>query len=154
MPEPIPIRKVTETHRIEDIEGDHIRLSHYEAIPAKERRVRKKPWRGARMFALVDPTIMEKFEATISERRAIDYVLAHTILETGSATVVAARMGQELDWSPTYAARIIRQLVARNAIIELAPKTYRVNAFLAYRGDVSSWNEQTMIDPEPEWSKS
>lgn len=153
MPDPIPIRKVTETRTIEDIDGDRITLSHYEAVPAKQRRLRKKPWRGARMFALVDPTFMEKFEATLSERRVIDYVLAHTILESGTATVIASRMGGELGWSPTYAARTLRALVERNALIELAPKTYRVNAFLAYRGDVSSWNEQTLIDPEPVWRK-
>lgn len=153
MPEPIPIRKVTERRKIEDIDGDHIVLSHMEAVPARERKIRKKPWKGARMFALIDPTFMEKFEATMSERRVIDYVLANTILESGTATIIGARMAEQLGWDRPYASRLLRSLVERNAIIELAPKVYRVNAFLAYRGDVSSWNEQTLIDPEPIWKR-
>lgn len=153
MPEPIPLRKVTETRRIEDTDGETITMSHYEAIPARERRIRKKPWKGGRMYALVDPTFMEKFEATISERRIIDYVLGHSLMETGTATIIAARMGEDLGWDRPYTSRTFRALLERHAIIELAPKTYRVNAFLAYRGDVSTWNEQTLIDPEPIWKR-
>ena len=103
------------------------------------------------MFALLDIESIDRLKLTALEWEVLHRIMRAVNGETNEAAITVGRIATDLDRPQPSVSRALTALRDRHIVYSGAPGTFRVNAWLSFRGSNDDWNIAMDNETEPIW---
>ena len=144
--------RTTRVHTIEDIQGDHITLSHEEVANGRGNRSRYRKERGKRMFMMVMSEELLKADITLAQHKLLHALLIETSVETHLAPTSVTKLAEVAGLHRVTAQNAMTDLLERQFVFRVEGR-YRISAWLGFRGNLDDWDDLEMYEPHPQYQK-
>jgi hypothetical protein len=122
--------------------------------PVRRGRKNAKKERDHVTFTLTDSKSMSMLELTLVEGKIFWAFVDAINPDTHLSQIRVAQIAENLGMTAPSVHRTLNLLLERKILFKVSMSEWRINPWIAYRGNVQAWEDATDDEPMPIWTRS